>query len=312
MRKTVSWLMLIAALGAAWFQWHTHKAVYRSAAQILRARLFPCSSPITYSIGAIDPGYALTPAELAAVLKEAETAWETPSRRNLFEFRPAGGAVTVNLIYDRRQAALDRLKTLGITTDQTLASYKELKARYEELSARVDAEEARLQPIIARYRQREAAYNAEVGVMNQRGAAPPGEVRRVNRARSALATQFGGIKMIEAALNADVATLNALGTTLNQLIVQLDLNVAQYNRAGSAIGRYEEGLYRVSTGLQTIDLYKYTERAQLLSLLAHEMGHALGMDHVAGAGSLMYPVNSVKGLNLSPADLAELGRVCRR
>ena len=303
--------MLLAALGGAVYQWRHHKDQYRAIAQILKGRVFPCSSPITYSIGAIDPGYTITPEELAGALREAETAWEGPARKNLFEFTPSSGAVTVLFVYDNRQASLDKLKALGISADQTLESYKALKARYDELLARLDSNEARLKEILVRYKQREAAYNAEVGQLNRQRNASPAQARRARSSRAALATQFGGIKMIENAVNSDVDTLNALGTTLNQLIVQLNINVAQYNRTGSALGRHEEGLYRILGGRQTIEIYKYTDRAQLVSLLAHEMGHALGLDHVPGSESLMYPVNNGGSLQLTDSDMAELNRVCR-
>ncbi|MDP2864730.1 MAG: hypothetical protein Q8O90_00620, partial [Elusimicrobiota bacterium] len=235
MRKLITWMVLIAALGAAVFQWQTHKDKYSGAARILRARFFPCSSPITYSIGNIDPGYKISAEELGEALIEAEKAWEGPAKKNLFEFTRSSGSVMVNLVYDSRQASLDKLKTLGIRTDQTLDSYKYLKARYDELSAKVDSEEGRLKGIMSRYKVREAAYNTGVRRLNEIGAAPRSEVLRIDKARAALAMQFGGIKMIEAAVVADVDTLNALGTTLNQLIVQLNINAAQYNRAGATI-----------------------------------------------------------------------------
>ena len=311
MRKLISWILLTAALMVALFQWQTKKEIYIGAAHILRARLFPCSSPITYSIGTIDPAYNLTPEELASALKEAEAVWENPARRDLFQLIPGSGAVTVTFIYDNRQASLDKLKTLGIATNQSLASYKDLKARYEELTAKVDAEEIRLKGILQRYKQREAAYNARVQRLNRQSTVSNSDAWRIKTEKAGLAMQFEGIQKIERAVNADIDTLNALGTTLNQLIVQLSLNVRQYNREGSSLGTYEEGLYKIHGGIQTIDIYKYTSREQLVILLAHELGHALGLDHVKDPGSLMYAVSKSSGVNLTPDDLSELNRVCR-
>lgn len=179
MRKLISYILLAASLGAAWYQWHTNGDKIRASTRLAWVRTFPCSSPVTYSIGAVDPRYALSREELAGCLREAETAWEGPARKNLFEYRPGGGDVTVSMVYDMRQAALDKLKALGIKTGRSRESFKDLKDRYDALLARVDREADRYKGVLAGYKERESAYNARVRRMNQRGSAPAAEARRV-------------------------------------------------------------------------------------------------------------------------------------
>jgi exonuclease VII small subunit len=311
MRRFADWFLLVSAVIAAAWQWYAHGPEILSALRMLRLRVFPCSTPITYTIGAIDLGYTLTREELAEFLREAETAWEGPARKDLFEFTASSADVTVNMVYDSRQASLDKLKTLGIQADQSLGSYSALKKRYEELTAQVDLEQAKLKEVIARYKAGEAAYNATVLRWNKRGGAPPADAKRVKARKAELAREFEWLKKVEGAVNKDVDTLNALATTLNQLIVELNLSVEQYNRAGASIGRYQEGLHKVTKGVQSIDVYKYTTRPTLVRLLAHEMGHSLGLEHTEDVDSLMYPVNRGDSLKLTAKDIKELLRACK-
>lgn len=310
MRKIIVWGLFVTLLCVAVLQWLTHAAQYRAIGGLLWDGLVPCSEPVTYSLGAVDPRFGLSGEEIAAYLREAAIVWDGALGRSLLEYRPGGGEVTVNLVYDRRQEALDKLKSIGLHADQSLSAYKILKERYDEMAAGLDQRKALLDASLANYKAGEAAYNATVAEYNRRGTATRAEARRLEDDRDALQREFAVLKAGEQGVNDDISMLNALATTLNQMIVYLELDAEQYKNEGAALGTYEEGVYRVGGGLRAIDLYKYTGREQFVRLAAHEMGHALGLDHVRDPAALMYALNRGDELRLYPDDRAALDRAC--
>src|SRR3989344_2326378 len=143
------------------------------------------------------------------------------------------------------------------------------------------------------------------------GGAPPTVYERLEEEKAALAAEARRIKSLESALNADIDMLNAIGTSLNKLIVELNLNVERYNKAGASTGgEFEEGAYVSEAGSQRIDIFEYSNRTELVRVLAHELGHALGLGHVEDAAAIMYKVNQSKRQSLAQDDITELNRVC--
>jgi predicted Zn-dependent protease len=95
----------------------------------------------------------------------------------------------------------------------------------------------------------------------------------------------------------------------NALVRQANSKIDIINQ--SADKEFEQGDYVSDSEGQRINVYEFEGKAKLVRLLAHEMGHALGIDHNDDPASIMYYLNQGKGMKLSSADLAALKKVCR-
>lgn len=311
MRRTINVLILVAVIGGASYSALTHRDLVMQVVRRVEARFLPCKNPITYSLGAIDTRFGISKKILIADLKEAEGIWEKPSGKDLFEYKDEGGDVVVNFVYDYRQQASDKMASSGIQIDKSKASFDALKAQHDSRSVRIASEEVRLDASVVAYESRQKTYNAEVAKWNRQGGASPVEYDRLQAEKAALGAEAQRIKSTEGALNADIETLNAIGTSLNKLIGELNLNVEKYNQAGASTGgEFEEGQYVSEAGSQRIDIYEYSNHTELVRVLAHELGHALGLGHVTDGEAIMYKVNQGKSLSLAKGDVAALDARC--
>lgn len=276
----------------------------------LQTKFIPCRWPVTYSLGSIDKRFGISTSTLIADLQDAEDIWEISSGKELFEYKARGGSVVVNLVYDRRQAATDKLAVSGAEVDKNMAAYESQKAQYKSMAVVIASKRTQLQQSIASYQSHQDLYNAEVRKWNRQGGAPPAEYARLQEEKAALGGELKSVEAQQVAFSADVDRLNALGSSLNQLIEQLNLNVDTYNEVGASIGAFEEGEFVSRAGEQRIDIWEYSSHNELVRLAAHEMGHSLGLEHVQDQEAIMYKVNQGKDLAVTVDDIQELDRVC--
>ncbi|MCR4328012.1 MAG: matrixin family metalloprotease, partial [Patescibacteria group bacterium] len=270
----------------------------------------PCEKPITYTLGSFDDRFGLSREAFLSAIEEAEAVWEEPIGKELFIYEESG-KLKVNLIYDYRQQATNKLESLGIVVKEDRASYDELKAKYEALSREYTRAKADYDARVALFTEKKDSYDQEVQYWNKKGGAPKKEYEQLQEEKTALQAELAEIQKLEVDLHEDVENINSLVVVLNRLVISLNLSVEKYNEIGASRGEeFTEGDYQEIGGKQEINIYEFSNRDKLVRVLAHEFGHALGLQHVEDPQSIMYRLNTSTNEKLTDDDLKELKARC--
>jgi len=270
----------------------------------------PCQVPLTYRIGTVDSMFGLIRPDFAGAAGKAASIWGKPYARPLFREEP-GGKIEINIIYDYRQEAVDKLKKLHYAIGTTKGTYDDMKVRFENLKAEYETKNSALASDSDAYSRRLGVYNAEVAGGRQRGVVTEDFYRRLRAEAGELNSMRQNLQARQEELKKIADILNSMTVVINDIAANHNLDVVKSYDASSRLGsEYCGGDYVSKDGKQTITIYQFDDENRLVRVLAHEFGHALGLKHNDNPTAIMYRLMQSDSLSLAPDDIAALKERC--
>jgi predicted nucleic acid-binding Zn-ribbon protein len=297
---------------------------------------------ITYQIGEIDPGFGISEDVFKKAIEEAEDIWESATGRNIFvekENNNSSEALVFRLIFDDRQAGTFELKELFKGISSAEDRYVKIKEEYESLATQIIPVETELESLkreysllqedlfvtVSLYNQRKSEYEEEVVFWNNQGGAPEKEYERLLDEKNDIDILYRQIiakeeqfLSLQNELNSKVGEyneiagkINTFAGIMNRLASSINKDVSVYNRLQADREEFVTGTYREEGGTKSIEVYQFFDHKELVIILAHEMGHALGLGHALSEDSIMYPKITYQEAKLSEEDIMLLKSVCQ-
>jgi prefoldin subunit 5 len=242
-----------------------------------------CPAPIAYRLGDVDERFGVTVPEAQKVLANAEAIWEVELGRDLFVYDETS-EFAINFIYDERQQLASTEEEWRIELDAKEIESQQILSDVRRIAAEISADQEAFVIERERYETRLTAYNNQVAAYNSTGGAPKEEYAALQETQKVLAAELTKLLSTEADIRQRAEELNEFGETGNQLIELYNREVVQYNEIYGNIEQYTQGDFK----RERINVYKFSDTTELTKVIAHEFGHALGVGHVEGEGSLMY------------------------
>jgi hypothetical protein len=254
----------------------------------------PCAVPLAWRVARVDGEFGVTMASAQDALRRAIGEWEREIGRTLFAIDEAAGS-PIRLVYGDRQARSEERRRYA---DQMRGIGEDLERRREQLQRRTELASTSVLHYEQRSRDlqaRVAAHNELVRRWNERGGAPQDVLRRVRAAGSALDRETQEMRL-------EAQGLEDVRSQIETERARFDEDVAEHNRLVAEIDarfpptRVESGVYREAirsergravSASREIRVYRFSDEADLVRVLAHELGHSLGLGHVEEAGALM-------------------------
>lgn len=264
----------------------------------------PLDTRLRYRIGEIDPRFNLSRENAEALAHQAADIWHLGAMKSLFVYDP-NAQLTINLIYDERQAESSARNQEMRILENTQQYTQSEKQKIQQIHAELDLANRELEIQKINYQAKVDQYNQLVNMINQsQQNLNPSARQQLDQQKSQLQYDQDQLKQQLDNYNLKVNDLNRQVDQLNSVNQQFNQSVDQFNTRFQP-RQFDKGVFDG----KSIKIYEFESDDDLRVTIAHELGHALGLEHNTDPKALMYPTmkdQDLQNFKLTTTDLAML------
>lgn len=277
-----------------------------------------CDKSVLYwTVGTIDRHYDLSHSELESIIEETASVWSDAAGKELFKKDPMPSDSTfyIQLIYssDQRQFDTETEIADSIRTMRRQFYPKQAAYRNQTMVYKKSYEEHGM--LMETYNNLIDDYNEVLNRVLVAGARSAREQERIDNLRIQVERMKPRLAESENDLLREELILIQLSDELNRLADRINELIYIQNEFLGKWTTFRKGAFMNVGDRPKINIYQFDNLDQLRLILAHELGHALGLPHVQNSESVMYyraEHQRSDRLSLTIEDLNALNEVCNR
>lgn len=292
-------IVIVIVVFILWSGYQTRQHPQLKFNALLDRIIHPFDHRLRYRIADVDPRFKLSIEQVQEISQQATQTWKDGTGQDYFVYDP-NAQLAIRLIYDERQQESEQRREHITQLEANQQVWKDKKQQLDHIEKEVIRSKQFLDLKQQQLNQQIQQYNQERLSAQQNQASSAYFQQR----QQLLQTNIELVRQEINQYNQRINQLNQKVDELNALNQQLDASVQQYKQRFKP-HLFHKGLFNG----KEILIYEFESTDDLRLTIAHELGHALGLEHSDDPQALMHPImkdQDTAHFRLTQADISLL------